>query len=166
MFNLVRVNAFPLFSYKVRLYIDSCIQNEPKIQRDDLVNPFWIVDKDLKKGLVRYLDNNETNFWQKLIEKYLYPLNHDKVCVELSNPTVVLLGLNTSVAFLVHLGKSATLFSFAATWIENETRFTNAAEQRSFPVLHAQLPVAIYHFPVASGARSTQGMKTGCYMTI
>ncbi len=37
------------------------------------------MDRDLKKGPVRYLDNNENVFWQKLIEKYLYPLNHDKV---------------------------------------------------------------------------------------
>lgn len=55
----------------------SCIQNEPKIQRDDLVNPYWITEKDLKRGPVRYLDNSETQFWQKLIEKYLYPLSHD-----------------------------------------------------------------------------------------
>ncbi|XP_013398991.1 uncharacterized protein LOC106165353 [Lingula anatina] len=52
--------------------------SEPRIQRDDLVNPFWITEKELKRGPVRYLDNSETQFWQKLIEKYLYPLNHDK----------------------------------------------------------------------------------------
>ncbi len=55
----------------------SCLQNEPKIQRDDLVNPYWIEDKDLGRGLTRYLDGNETQFWQKLIEKYLYPIEHD-----------------------------------------------------------------------------------------
>ena len=31
----------------------SCIQNEPKIQRDDLVNPYWITEKELKRGPVR-----------------------------------------------------------------------------------------------------------------
>ena len=55
----------------------SCIQNEPKIQRDDLVNPYWIIDKDLGKGPARYLDNNETLFWQKLIEKYLHTIEAD-----------------------------------------------------------------------------------------
>ena len=85
MLNSISADAYSIFFHKVCPFIHSCIQNEPKIQRDDLVNPFWIVDKDLKKGLVRYLDNSETNFWQKLIEKYLYPLNQDKVCVELSN---------------------------------------------------------------------------------
>lgn len=54
------------------------ISNEPRIQRDDLVNPYWITVKDLKRGPVRYLDNNETQFWQKLIEKYLHPLALDK----------------------------------------------------------------------------------------
>ena len=56
----------------------SIIQNQPKIQRDDLVNPYWITEKEFKRGPVRYLDNQETVFWQKLMEKYLYPLNHDK----------------------------------------------------------------------------------------
>ena len=56
----------------------SCIQNEPKVQRDDLVNPYWILEKELGRGPVRYLDQNETEFWQKLIEKYLYPIEYDK----------------------------------------------------------------------------------------
>ena len=57
----------------------SCIQSEPKIQRDDLVNPFWITEKDLGRGPVRYLDQMETDFWQKLIEKYLHPIEFDRV---------------------------------------------------------------------------------------
>ena len=36
----------------------SCIQNEPKIQRDDLVNPFWILEKELGRGVVRYSSND------------------------------------------------------------------------------------------------------------
>ena len=56
----------------------SCIQNEPKVQRDDLVNPYWLTEKELKRGPVRYLDGGESQFWQKLIEKYLYPLSTDK----------------------------------------------------------------------------------------
>ena len=31
----------------------SCLQNEPKIQRDDMVNPHWISDKDLGRGPVK-----------------------------------------------------------------------------------------------------------------
>ncbi|ELT98539.1 hypothetical protein CAPTEDRAFT_177712 [Capitella teleta] len=52
--------------------------NEPKIQRDDLVNPYWLTDPDVGAGPTRYLDQNETQFWQKLIEKYLYPIEHNK----------------------------------------------------------------------------------------
>ena len=33
----------------------SCLQNEPKIQRDDMVNPYWISDKDLGRGPVKYV---------------------------------------------------------------------------------------------------------------
>ena len=57
----------------------SCIQNEPKIQRDDMVNPYWITEREVGRGPVRYLDQNETKFWQKLIDKYLYPIDHDEV---------------------------------------------------------------------------------------
>lgn len=49
-----------------------------KIPRDDLKNPFWIEDKDLKDGEVLYLSEQETSFWKELIEKYLYPLDSNK----------------------------------------------------------------------------------------
>ena len=51
---------------------------EPKLQRDDMVNPFWVTDHDIGAGAVRYMDQSETQFWRKLIEKYLYPIDHDK----------------------------------------------------------------------------------------
>jgi len=49
-----------------------------KKDRDDLINPFWIEDKDLKDGEVLYLSEQETRFWKELIEKYLYPLDSNK----------------------------------------------------------------------------------------
>lgn len=52
--------------------------SEPKHDRDDLINPYWIEDKALKKGEVDFLSQAETKFWQELLEKYLYPIDEDK----------------------------------------------------------------------------------------
>lgn len=46
----------------------------PKEERDDLVNPYWIEDKSLKRGEVDYMPGAEVQFFKDLIEKYLYPL--------------------------------------------------------------------------------------------
>lgn len=61
---------------------------EPKRERDDLLNPYWIEDKDLKRGEVEYLPPQEIQFWKDLLEKFLYPIDHDqnqqkRVAVEL-----------------------------------------------------------------------------------
>lgn len=52
--------------------------SEPKEERDDLINPFWLEDKDLGKGEVDYLSGLEVQFWKDLLEKYLHPLDADK----------------------------------------------------------------------------------------
>ncbi|KAK7080071.1 chitin synthase I [Halocaridina rubra] len=60
-------------------YSDNESENsEPKEERDDLVNPYWMEDKDLKRGEVDYLPNAEVQFFKDLIEKYLFPINKDK----------------------------------------------------------------------------------------
>lgn len=46
--------------------------------RDDLINPSWVNDRDLGTGPVRVLDSVEAQFWRKLIDKYLYPIDADK----------------------------------------------------------------------------------------
>ena len=51
---------------------------EDKIKRDDLVNPFWIEDPDLKNGKRDFLSGHETQFWKDLIAKYLMPLIKDE----------------------------------------------------------------------------------------
>lgn len=51
---------------------------EPREERDDLINPFWLEDKELGRGEVDYLSGNEIQFWKDLIEKYLHPLDADK----------------------------------------------------------------------------------------
>jgi hypothetical protein len=51
---------------------------EPKTERDDLINPYWIEDKDLKRGEVDYLSGPEIQFWKDLLDKYLYPIDENK----------------------------------------------------------------------------------------
>lgn len=46
----------------------------PKEERDDLVNPYWMEDKSLKRGEVDFMPGAEVNFFKDLIEKYLHPL--------------------------------------------------------------------------------------------
>lgn len=57
-------------------------QNEEKIYqpapRDELINPAWLEVDYLDDCEVDYMDPKETLFYQKLIERYLYPLVEDK----------------------------------------------------------------------------------------
>ena len=57
---------------------DASHTTEPKEERDDLINPFWIEDRDLGRGEVDYLSGPEIQFWKDLIDKYLYPIDADK----------------------------------------------------------------------------------------
>nr|AAL38051.2 chitin synthase [Manduca sexta] len=51
---------------------------EPRERRDDLINPYWIEDPDLKRGEVDFLSPPEIQFWKDLLDKYLYPIDEDK----------------------------------------------------------------------------------------
>ncbi|XP_067001404.2 chitin synthase chs-2 isoform X2 [Anabrus simplex] len=54
------------------------VTSEPKQERDDLVNPYWIEDRELKKGEVDYISTAERQFWQDLLDKYLFPIDDNK----------------------------------------------------------------------------------------
>ncbi|KAK0162509.1 hypothetical protein PV327_006282 [Microctonus hyperodae] len=47
-----------------------------------LVNPHWIQDPDIRKGGIEFLSREEELFWNRLIKKYLYPLDMDKRKIE------------------------------------------------------------------------------------
>ncbi|XP_040583648.1 chitin synthase chs-2 [Lepeophtheirus salmonis] len=51
--------------------------SEPSEERDDLINPYWVEDRDMGRGEVDYLSGVEVQFWKDLIEKYLKPLDAD-----------------------------------------------------------------------------------------
>lgn len=49
-----------------------------KEERDNLINPYWLEDKALVRGVVDFLTGNEIQFWKDMLEKYLYPIDEDK----------------------------------------------------------------------------------------
>ena len=49
-----------------------------KEERDDLINPFWIEDRELGWGEVDHMSGVEITFWKDLIDKYLHPIDADK----------------------------------------------------------------------------------------
>ncbi|GAB0097474.1 Chitin synthase [Sergentomyia squamirostris] len=53
----------------------STVQRE---ERDNLTNPYWIEDPELRKGEVDFLSSSEIQFWRDLIDKYLYPIDQNK----------------------------------------------------------------------------------------
>ncbi|XP_026324913.1 chitin synthase chs-2 isoform X3 [Hyposmocoma kahamanoa] len=54
------------------------LSTSPRERRDDLINPYWIEDPDLKKGEVDFLSQTEIQFWKDLLDKYLYPIDANK----------------------------------------------------------------------------------------
>lgn len=50
----------------------------PQNKRDDLINPYWIEDPDVKKGEVEFLSSSEILFWKDMLDKYLYPIDENK----------------------------------------------------------------------------------------
>jgi hypothetical protein len=60
--------------------------NESKEVRDERVNPYWLDQlPEIKKGDVDCLPSKEVQFWNDLIDKYLFVLKKDeKVSVIIS----------------------------------------------------------------------------------
>lgn len=54
------------------------VSTVPQNRRDDLINPYWIEDPDVRKGEVEFLSSNEIQFWKDLLDKYLYPIDENK----------------------------------------------------------------------------------------
>ncbi|CAG7817051.1 unnamed protein product [Allacma fusca] len=57
---------------------DETSSSDTRERRDDLMNPYWIEDRELKRGEVDFLPGHEIQFWKDLIEKYLKPIDADK----------------------------------------------------------------------------------------
>lgn len=57
---------------------DSESSTVPREERDFLTNPYWIEDNELKKGEVDFLSSAEVQFWNDLIDAYLYPIDQNK----------------------------------------------------------------------------------------
>ncbi|KAJ8320604.1 hypothetical protein KUTeg_002191 [Tegillarca granosa] len=53
-------------------------QEEKQKKRDELKDPYWIHDEDIKSGATVYLPNDEVDFWNQFIGDYLFPIVEDK----------------------------------------------------------------------------------------
>lgn len=76
--NLVALAEEPAEEDKDSEDSDTASTGEPKEVRNDDINPYWIEDRELKKGPVAFLSANEVQFWKDLLDKYLYPIDEDK----------------------------------------------------------------------------------------
>lgn len=106
---------------------------EPKTERDELINPYWIEDKDLKRGEVDYLSGPEIQFWKDLLDKYLYPIDENKeqqVRVCFFVVSCVALSFNDLFLYFFALGSYCCWFDWATKQV------------RLF-LLHVQCP---FHF--------------------
>ncbi|XP_050407589.1 chitin synthase chs-1 [Patella vulgata] len=118
-------------------------EEKPKrktIRRNDLINPFWAEDPRLQNGPVGKLDEEELNFWQDFIRKYLKPLDKDpekekivkKSLIELRNNVVFMM----TVANLLWIGINF-MFQFGeskATTIIIKYKNTITNKEESLPV--------------------------------
>jgi len=112
---------------------DASHTTEPKEERDDLINPFWIEDRDLGRGEVDYLSGPEIQFWKDLIEKYLYPIDADKAkqaeiargLLELRNTAVFYFAMGNAIfiiiVFLLTLNKDKIFLQWPFGIKENIT---------------------------------------------
>ncbi|ODM95932.1 Chitin synthase 6 [Orchesella cincta] len=112
---------------------DETSSSETREKRDDLINPYWIEDRDLKRGEVDYLSGHELSFWKDLIEKYLKPIDADKQkeariaqqLAELRDRSVffffMINAIFVLIVFLMQLNKDALHFKWPWGTKENVT---------------------------------------------
>jgi len=101
-----------------------------------MINPYWIEDRDLKKGEVDYISSAEAQFWKDLLEKYLHPIDEnkeEKVCVVHSYHTVGYCTNMATISQLLHkygiyLEVIAQIWHLSRSYCTNMV--TNATLQR------------------------------------
>lgn len=94
-----------------------------------MINPYWIEDRDLKKGEVDYISSAEGQFWKDLLEKYLHPIDdnkEEKVCVVHSYHTVGYCTNMATIWKLFHKHRNS-LEVTAQTWQLTRSYSTNMA---------------------------------------
>jgi len=94
-----------------------------------MINPYWIEDRDLKKGEVDYISSAEAQFWKDLLEKYLHPIDEnkeEKVCVVHSYHNVGYCTNMATVSKLLHKYCNY-LEVIAQTWQLTRSCCTNMA---------------------------------------
>jgi len=70
------------FNDEITMIPEEAAEPEPEEIIDELINPKWIEDEDLGIGPLGRISQREIDFFQDLIQKYLYPLDKDKATEE------------------------------------------------------------------------------------
>lgn len=95
------------FSQATGLFEGAVERHNPMYQppvvpkRDDLRNPYWIMDKTLKDGAIDSMGKDESDFWRNFIDKYLYPLEKDAEKEKVIANELIELRNKTCLAFLL-----------------------------------------------------------------
>lgn len=84
---------------------------ESRPKRDDMLNPYWVEDKDLKHGEVEFLSPAEIQFWKDMISKYLFPIDENKEQQVIHNICFSLLNI-LSVFTRAHIARSCFVTAF------------------------------------------------------
>jgi hypothetical protein len=58
--------------------VNPIFKEEKQKKRDELIDPYWALDKQLREGPTEFLDKGEIDFWVNFIKRYLYPLEGNK----------------------------------------------------------------------------------------
>ncbi|XP_041374203.1 chitin synthase chs-2-like [Gigantopelta aegis] len=103
-------------------------KEDPKRPRDDLTDPFWVQDRDLGAGGICPLQKDEHDFWTKMIDTYLKPLQQS--ADEKTQMEFELKGLRNKVCLFFFL--SNCLFVTLIFILESVSEYT--------PSLTFQLP--------------------------
>ncbi|XP_048773867.2 chitin synthase chs-1-like isoform X2 [Ostrea edulis] len=91
---------------KQEALIDGAVERSNPVFHDEIKpendeHASWINDEDLKNGAIDLLQNEEIEFWQEFIEKYLKPLNHDKEHQKQMHQGLIELRNKVCLAFLL-----------------------------------------------------------------
>jgi len=70
-------------------------------ERDDNIAPYWMMDKELKRGGVDFLGAHEIQFFNELIEKYLRPIDKDEAKEKRAENDLLELRNNAVSAFYI-----------------------------------------------------------------
>ena len=97
-------NSHCLNLWKIVLKANPAFVEEKPEKRDELQDPYWIHDDDLKDGAIDFLSKDEIQFWKEFIPQYLQPLEGNKEKEkQVSNDTIQLFSIHWFTWLMIYL---------------------------------------------------------------